>query len=179
MKTALEWKKYYSTTDFKENYIYEETIWVSGAPRKAPPSACGAPLPGASPSICMRGGEKGAPFRSVSMSRENKGVWSWDCAEELHGVYYDYTLDIDGRTVRSAGSLCQSLRAERSAEHGRELKTHRSGGMGSGRAPEEKTERIIYEAPCQGILLGQIRRLPGGIPGKIQGVYLYGYYARQ
>ena len=23
MKTALEWKKYYSTTDFKENYIYE------------------------------------------------------------------------------------------------------------------------------------------------------------
>ena len=65
MKTALEWKKYYSTTDFKENYIYEgddlgmkETIWVSGAPRKAPPSACGAPLRGASPSICMRGGRR-------------------------------------------------------------------------------------------------------------------------
>ena len=102
MKTALEWKKYYSTTDFKENYIYEGDDLGVRCTQKGTSFRLWSPSAGSVTLNLYERGAEGVPFRSVSMSREGKGVWSWDCAEELHGVYYDYTLDIDGRTVRSA-----------------------------------------------------------------------------
>ena len=36
------------------------------------------------------------------MKKEEKGVWSWESKEELHGVYYDYLITRDGEEVRSA-----------------------------------------------------------------------------
>ena len=36
------------------------------------------------------------------MKKEEKGVWSWESKEELHGVYYDYLITRNGEEVRSA-----------------------------------------------------------------------------
>ena len=36
------------------------------------------------------------------MKKEEKGVWSWESKEELHGVYYDYLITRDDEEVRSA-----------------------------------------------------------------------------
>ena len=102
MKTALEWKKYYSTTDFKENYIYEGDDLGAWCTREGTSFRLWSPSAGSVTLNLYERGEEGDPFRSVPMRKEERGVWSWDCAEELHGVYYDYTLEIDGRTVRSA-----------------------------------------------------------------------------
>ena len=102
MKTALEWKNYYSTADFKEKYIYEgDDLGVlctteGTSFRLWSPSAESVTL-----NLYERG-DGGEPFRSVPMDKEDRGVWSWQCGEELHGVYYDYILEIDGETMRSA-----------------------------------------------------------------------------
>ena len=47
-------------------------------------------------------GSEGEAFRRVMMSPAGSGVWSWETEECLHGVYYDYTLMIDGEVTESA-----------------------------------------------------------------------------
>ncbi|HJD48047.1 MAG TPA: type I pullulanase, partial [Candidatus Mediterraneibacter norfolkensis] len=83
MKTALEWKKYYSTSDFKENYIYEgDDLGVQCTPegtafRLWSPSALSVTL------NLYRDGEGGEAFRFIPMEKRKKGVWGWETEQEL------------------------------------------------------------------------------------------------
>ena len=93
MKTALEWKKYYSTKEFKDNYIYEGDDL--GAPCTPEGTSFRLWSPSArSVTLNLYGeGEGGEAFRKIPMEKREKGVWVWETEQELHGVYYDYTLE--------------------------------------------------------------------------------------
>ena len=102
MKTALEWKKYYSSPEFRNNYIYNGndlgvSCTDSGTSFKLwSPSADSVTL------NLYQDGSSGKAFFRVPLKREKEGVWQWSTAERLHGVYYDFVLEIEGETVRSA-----------------------------------------------------------------------------
>ena len=167
MKTALEWKKYYSTTDFKENYIYEgDDLGVRCTP-EGTSFRLWSPSAGSVTLNLYERGEKGAPFRTVAMSREGKGVWSWDCAEELHGVYYDYTLDIDGRTVRSADPYARACGLNGVRSMVVNLRRTDPEGWEADRAPEAEAERIIYELHVKEFSWDR----SGGFPEEYRGKY--------
>ena len=167
MKTALEWKNYYSTADFKEKYIYEgDDLGVlctteGTSFRLWSPSAESVTL-----NLYERG-DGGEPFRSVLMDKEDRGVWSWQCGEELHGVYYDYILEIDGETMRSADPYAKAcgLNGERSMAVN--LRRTDPEGWEKDKAPEEKAERIIYELHVKEFSWDS----SGGFPEEYRGKY--------
>ena len=167
MKTALEWKKYYSTTDFKENYIYEGDDLGAWCTREGTSFRLWSPSAGSVTLNLYERGEEGDPFRSVPMRKEERGVWSWDCAEELHGVYYDYTLEIDGRTLRSADPYARACGLNGVRSMAVNLRRTDPEGWEKDKAPEEKAERIIYELHVKEFSWDS----SGGFPEEYRGKY--------
>ena len=110
MRTALDWKKYYSSPEFLDNYIYAGndlgvTCTDSGASFKLwSPAADRVTL------NLYQDGSEGKPFFRVPMTKEEKGVWHWSTAERLHGVYYDFLLEIEG------GKCARPTRGRRPAD---------------------------------------------------------------
>ena len=102
MKTALEWKKYYSSPEFREHYIYDNddlgvSCTDSGTSFKLwSPSADSVTL------NLYHEGDGGAAYAHIPMKKEDQGVWSSFFDENLHGVYYDYSLMFGEENVRSA-----------------------------------------------------------------------------
>lgn len=45
------------------------------------------------------------------MEKKEKGVWSYFTKEELHGIYYDYKLKIDGDLFQSADPYAKACGA--------------------------------------------------------------------
>ena len=130
MKTALEWKKYYSSPEFG-NIIYmrKNDLGVnctdSGTSFKLwSPSADSVTL-----NLYQEGSGCDA-YARIDMEKEDKGVWSWSSDKNLHGVYYDYTLMFEGEDGALRGSLCICLWRQRQAEHGGGSEDDGSGKLG-------------------------------------------------
>ena len=71
MKTALEWIRYYSTSEFKDNYIYEgDDLGVQCTP-EGTVFRLWSPPAGRVTLNLYREGSGDAPFQSVSMKKEN------------------------------------------------------------------------------------------------------------
>lgn len=167
MKTALEWKRYYSTSEFKDNYIYEgDDLGVQCTP-EGTVFRLWSPPAGRVTLNLYREGSGDAPFQSVSMKKENKGVWSWKCREELHGVYYDYMLEIDGKNVRSADPYAKACGMNGERSMAVNLRRTDPEGWDEDRSPEEAGERIIYELHVKEFSWDR----SGGFPEKYRGKY--------
>ena len=86
MKTALEWKRYYSSPEFKDRYLYNgNDLGVScsdsGTSFKLwSPSADSVTL------NLYHGGSGQNLYKSIPMRKEEKGVWSWRAEQNMHGV---------------------------------------------------------------------------------------------
>ena len=167
MKTALEWKKYYSTSDFKENYIYEgDDLGVQCTPegtafRLWSPSARSVTL------NLYRDGEGGEAFRFIPMEKREKGVWGWETEQELHGVYYDYTLEIEGEKIRSADPYAKACGVNGVRSMAVNLRRTDPEGWKEDRTPEERPERIIYELHVKEFSWDP----SGGFPEEYRGKY--------
>lgn len=167
MKTALEWKKYYSTKEFKDNYIYEGDDL--GAPCTPEGTSFRLWSPSArSVTLNLYGeGEGGEAFRKIPMEKREKGVWVWETEQELHGVYYDYTLEIDGETIRSADPYARACGVNGVRSMAVNLRRTDPDGWEEDRAPEEGTERIIYELHVKEFSWDP----SGGFPEEYRGKY--------
>lgn len=145
MKTALEWKKYYSSPEFREHYIYDEndlgvTCTDSGTSFKLwSPSADSVTL------NLYHEGSGGEAYIHIPMEKEDKGVWSWLSGENMHGVYYDYSLSFEGESVCSADPYAYACGINGRRSMAVDLKKTDPEGWKNDRAPEKGTEQIIYE----------------------------------
>lgn len=102
MKTALEWKQYYSTADFKENYIYRGNDLGAACTDTGASFKLWSPAADSVTLNLYSRGEGGKAIACIPMQKEEKGVWSWRTGEDMHGIYYDFVLDIEGKKIRSA-----------------------------------------------------------------------------
>ena len=167
MKTALEWKKYYSSPEFRDNYIYDgDDLGVSctdgGTLFKLwSPSADSVTL------NLYKDGSKGKPFFCVPMMREEKGVWRWNTAERLHGVYYDFDLTIEGENVRSADPWAKACGINGQRSMAVDLSRTDPEGWESDRAPEKTREQVIYELHVKEFSWDA----SGGFPERYRGKY--------
>ena len=145
MKTALEWKKYYSSLGFRDNYIYDGndlgvSCTVGGTSFKLwSPSADSVTL------NLFQEGSGGSPYQKIPMEREDRGVWSWKTEECLHGVYYDFAIEMEGKTVRSADPYAKACGINGRRSMAVDLRRTDPEGWESDRAPERQEEQIIYE----------------------------------
>lgn len=167
MKTALEWKQYYSRREFKENYIYE------GNDLGAACSDAGASFKLWSPSAervtlnLYSAGDGGKTFARIPMQKEDKGVWSWHTKEDMHGVYYDYSLEIEGEKIRSADPYARACGVNGERSMAVDLKRTDPEGWEDDRAPQEGPERIIYELHVKEFSWDK----SGGFPEEYRGKY--------
>ena len=167
MKTALEWKKYYSSPKFRDNYIYRgDDLGVSCTDGRTSfklwsPSADSVTL------NLYRDGSRGKAFFRVPMERGEKGVWSWSTAERLHGVYYDFVLEIEGETVRSADPWAKACGLNGQRSMAVDLKRTDPEGWDLDRAPEKTREQFIYELHVKEFSWDA----SGGFPEEYRGKY--------
>ena len=168
MKTALEWKKYYSERSFREAYLYEgNDLGVScsdgGTVFKLwSPAAEGVTL------RLFPAGSGGDPYRSIPMERLEKGVWGYQTEECLHGVYYDYILEIGGERVRSADPWAKACGINGRRSMAVDLARTDPEGWEEDRAPEKGPEQIIYELHVKEFSWDP----SGGFPEQYRGKYL-------
>ena len=102
MEDRLKLKNYYSTKEFRENFIYDgNDLGVECNEKK---TSFRLWSPGAEYVLLnlYNAGDGGEAYRQIQMKKEDKGVWSWDSDKELHGVYYDYLITRDNKEILSA-----------------------------------------------------------------------------
>lgn len=90
-------------------------------------------------------GTAGEPCRAEEMQRKEKGVWEREFSDNLHGMYYDYLVRIDGRDTRTADPYAIGCSCNGSRSMAVDLEKTNPEGFGEDAAPEMEGEQIIYE----------------------------------
>ena len=167
MRDRVELKKYYSSRAFLKNFVYDgndlgvecnedKTIF-----RLWSPEAEGIIL-----NLYHAGnGEKA--YRQIPMEAREKGVWSWETDEELHGVYYDYLITRDGEKVLTADPYAKACGVNGLRSMVVNLKKTDPEGWEKDQSPEEGEERIVYELHVKEFSWDK----SGGFPEEYRGKY--------
>ena len=167
MRDRVELKKYYSSRAFLKNFVYDgndlgvecnedKTIF-----RLWSPEAEGIIL-----NLYHAGnGEKA--YRQIPMEAREKGVWSWETDEELHGVYYDYLITRDGEKVLTADPYAKACGVNGLRSMAVNLKKTDPEGWEKDQSPEEGEERIVYELHVKEFSWDK----SGGFPEEYHGKY--------
>ncbi len=168
MRTAAEWKELYLQPGFHEKYRYE------GHDLGACCSAAGTRFLLWSPvaeavTLCLyRDGDCSPAYRKIRMQRRERGVWSWETEDPLHGVYYDYRLIIEGEAVRSADPCAKACGVNGRRSMVVDLARTEPEGWDADRAPEQPAESVIYELHVKEFSWDE----NGGFPEAYRGTYL-------
>ena len=167
MRDRVELKKYYSSRAFLKNFVYDgndlgvecnedKTIF-----RLWSPEAEGIIL-----NLYHAGnGEKA--YRQIPMEAREKGVWSWETDEALHGVYYDYLITRDGEKVLTADPYAKACGVNGLRSMAVNLKKTDPEGWEKDQSPEEGEERIVYELHVKEFSWDK----SGGFPEEYRGKY--------
>ena len=167
MRTAKEWKKIYTDSEFYRTNIYEghdlgvrctadETTFLLWSP--------------CAESIILylyKDGNSGNAYRKISMTRKEKGVWEYYTNQELHGIYYDYRVTIDGVTGRTADPYAKACGINGQRSMVVNLSKTNPEGWEEDQIPEKSEENIIYELHVKEFSWDSA----GGFPEEYRGKY--------
>lgn len=104
--TPLEYKKYFSSKEFKEKYLYDkDDLGITYSKEKTvfkiwAPTAQSVVL-----NLYSTGSDEEKNSKTLgrfSMEKIEKGVWVKEIYKDLNNVYYDYEIEVDGKINRSA-----------------------------------------------------------------------------
>ncbi|MDO4326504.1 MAG: type I pullulanase [bacterium] len=167
MKTAQEWKEWYSMPEFREKNTYQgNDLGVCCAEDKTTfllwsPCATNVTL------HLYREGEGGSAYQKLPMQREDGGVWAYRTEEEMHGVYYEYELLIDGETVYSADPYAKACGVNGKRSMAVNLKRTNPKGWEQDKSPAYAQENVIYELHVKEFSWDE----RGGFPEEYRGKY--------
>lgn len=167
MKTALEWKKYYASKEFQKNYIYEGRDLGMCCGEKGTSFLLWSPFAEHILLNFYKDGKEDTCFLQVSMQKCAYGVWKYQTAKYLHGIYYDYEITIDGVTKHCADPYAKACGINGQRSMVVDLKQTNPNGWEKDCAPEEQKERIIYELHVKEFSWD----LSGGFPEEYRGKY--------
>ncbi len=112
-------------------------------------------------------GHTGEAVRTVSMQREEKGVWSWQTDENLDGVYYDYEVTVGRDSHCTADPYARACGMNGWRSMVVDLPKTNPKDWEHDRAPERQAEDIIYEVHVREFSWAE----SGGFPEKVRGKY--------
>ena len=167
MKTALEWKQYYSSPEFRENYIYDNNDLGGICTDKGTSFKLWSPSADSVTLNLYREGSGGSAYASAPMTRENRGVWRWSTEEKLHGVYYDFQIDMEGQSVRCADPWAKACGVNGRRSMAVDLRRTDPEGWDRDCPPEKRPEQIIYELHVKEFSWDA----SGGFPKEYRGKY--------
>ena len=167
MRDRVELKKYYSSRAFLKNFVYDgNDLGVECNEDKTTFRLWSPEAEGVILNLYHAGnGEKA--YRQIPMEAREKGVWSWETDEELHGVYYDYLITRDGEKVLTADPYAKACGVNGLRSMAVNLKKTDPEGWEKDQSPEEGEERIVYELHVKEFSWDK----SGGFPEEYRGKY--------
>ena len=167
MRDRVELKKYYSSRAFLKNFVYDgNDLGVECNEDKTTFRLWSPEAEGIILNLYHAGnGEKA--YRQIPMEAREKGVWSWETDEELHGVYYDYLITRDGEKVLTADPYTKACGVNGLRSMAVNLKKTDPEGWEKDQSPEEGEERIVYELHVKEFSWDK----SGGFPEEYRGKY--------
>lgn len=167
MRDRVELKKYYSSRAFLKNFVYDgNDLGVECNEDKTTFRLWSPEAEGIILNLYHAGnGEKA--YRQIPMEAKEKGVWSWETDEELHGVYYDYLISRDGEKVLTADPYAKACGVNGLRSMAVNLKKTDPEGWEKDQSPEEGEERIVYELHVKEFSWDK----SGGFPEEYRGKY--------
>lgn len=112
-------------------------------------------------------GDLSAAYQSVPMKKREKGVWAYRFDQELHGIYYDYEVTIEGECRRTADPYAKACGVNGQRSMAVNLEKTDPEGWVKDKAPEKPVENIIYELHIKEFSWDR----SGGFPQEYRGKY--------
>lgn len=101
------------------------------------------------------------------MKKREKGIWAYGFAQELHGIYYDYAVTIEGECRRTADPYAKACGINGRRSMAVNLSKTDPEGWKKDKAPEKPVENIIYELHIKEFSWDK----SGGFPQEYRGKY--------
>ncbi|MDY4971394.1 MAG: type I pullulanase [Lachnospiraceae bacterium] len=167
MKTAAEWKKYYADPAFHEKYTYGGHDLGVQCSEKGTAFRLWSPCAESVMLHLYENGSDGTAYADICMEKQEKGVWAYHTEEELHGVYYDYDVTIDGEVQKTADPYAKACGINGKRSMAVNLAKTDPQGWEKDQAPRQPVENIIYEVHVKEFSWDK----SGGFPEEYRGKY--------
>ena len=167
MENIIKLKKYYSSKEFLDNYIYEGNDL--GAECNENGTTFKLWSPGADSVVLnlYEAGDGGKAYEHIPMKKEDKGVWSFHSDKELHKVYYDYLITRNSKEVLTADPYAKACGVNGIRSMAVNLKKTDPKDWGNDKAPKKDKERVVYELHVKEFSYDK----SGGFPLEYRGKY--------
>lgn len=167
MKTPKEWKKFYSDPGFQHDMLYEGHDLGVQCTEEGTVFLLWSPCAEAVLLNFYKDGDQAVAYQTVPMEKREKGVWAYQSDQELHGIYYDYEITIEGKTRRSADPYAKACGINGKRSMAVNLSKTDPKDWESDKAPQKTEENIIYELHIKEFSWDP----SGGFPEKYRGKY--------
>lgn len=145
MLKRQELKRLYNTSEFKEKYIDTERKQGAVCTEERTSFLLWSPLSEKAELRFYKEGEGGVSFFQTEMKKEEKGMWSYETAENLHGVYYDFRTMTEGEETVFGDPYAKACGMNGKRSMAVDLKETDPEGWMEDRRPEKQEETVIYE----------------------------------
>lgn len=145
MLKRQELKRLYNTSEFKEKYIDTERKQGAVCTEEGTSFLLWSPLSEKAELRFYKEGEGGVSFFQTEMKKEEKGMWSYETAENLHGVYYDFRTMTEGEETVFGDPYAKACGMNGKRSMAVDLKETDPEGWMEDRRPEKQEEPVIYE----------------------------------
>lgn len=167
MKTAKEWKEFYGDSEFRRNYTYEGHDLGAHCTESGTEFRLWSPCAEAVVLHFYENGSHAQAYKSIQMQKKEKGIWEYDTEQELHGIYYDYEVTIEGESRKTADPYAKACGINGKRSMAVNLSKTDPEGWKADRAPERPAENIIYELHVKEFSWDK----SGGFPERYRGKY--------
>ncbi len=144
-ETIRRLKQIYQSPEFEKDYMYEGSDLGAVRTRHGFSFTVWSPAAESARLLLFHDGQEKEPYSAVDMKEGRAGTWVWQSSEDMHGVYYNYDLVIDGRHVICADPYAKACSVNGTRSMAVDLQRTDPGGWETDRAPKKPAENIIYE----------------------------------
>lgn len=166
-KTARQWKDIYSSLEFEKKYVYEGEGLGALITEQGTFFRLWSPFAEEIILNLYLDGSKGEAFERHAMKRCEKGVWQYRTERNLHGIYYDFTLQMENSTVFSADPYARACGINGQRSMVVDLKKTDPEGWEEDSPPAKEEETVIYELHVKEFSWDE----SGGFPKEARGKY--------
>lgn len=168
-----ECKKYYESAEFEAEYLYEGNDLGVVYTRDSSGFKLWSPL---ADQVTLHFYETGdAPCKSsIPMEREERGVWFHVEQGDCHGLFYDFTVEIEGKVMRTADPYAKACNCNGTRSMVVDLSRTNPEGWEEDCAPVSGPEQIITEIHVKDFSFDPASGVPKEYRGKYKAFTLRG-----
>ncbi len=170
---AEEYKKYYESRQFQETYLYDGDDLGAVCGPRGTTFKLWSPLAERVALNLYQDGE-GLLQESVAMQKKEKGVWEYADSRNCHGIYYDYTVTVDGRVNRTADPYAKACGCNGLRSMAVDLRKTNPAGWEHDLRPAKTTEQVIYEIHVKDFSYDPASGVPKAYRGKYKAFTIEG-----